>query len=108
MEIILLGGAIVIFYALLHMRKNHTDTVSNSKKSIIILSPDIGEWIELRSDHYEYLKNLDDFLITNGEEIEVAHRLVFDVNSRPLYNVYSRKPSFITHWRPMPQPPKKK
>ena len=100
MEIILLGGAIMILYALSHIRNNRTTN--------IVLSPDIGEWIELRPEHYEYLKNLEDFLITNGEKVEVAQRVVFDVSGRPLYSVYSREPSFITHWRPMPQPPKKK
>lgn len=61
----------------------------------------IERFDEFKREDYEY------FLVTDGVKVDTCFALDYNKEGKPIFNKYWDR-SFITHWRPLPEPPGKK
>lgn len=76
-----------------------------------ILSPDVGEWISLEKQPIPMVDGISSLyfgmkiLVTDGRCVEYSYAPTYNEKGELIMERYgNRNP--ITHWRPMPKPPK--
>lgn len=63
--------------------------------------PDKG-WMNI--NEYPIPEDIRDFLATDGKEVSHMYMINYNSQGKARFNIY--KESYITHWQPLPSPPK--
>ena len=100
-HLLLIGLAIAAAYEYGNRRK---------RPRVQILEPDIDQWISIEDGDLNIARRedclLDLIIVTNGRKVKTIFDFDFNQEGKAIYSKYSPEDGLVTHWRPMPLPPK--